>query len=70
MRGADPGGCAPDTRVTMDVPRWSTLHGLATVLAIAAILAMLRFKVGMGWTLLGSAAIGALAFAKTGQLPR
>jgi len=55
--------------LTVEIPQWSTLHGLATTLAAVAMLAMLRFKVGMGWTLLGSAVAGALAFALIGHAP-
>lgn len=44
--------------LVVDVPVWSSLNGTALVLAIAALLAMLRFKIGMGWTLLGSGALG------------
>lgn len=44
----------------VDVPRWQSANWVALVLSGAALLAMLRFKVGMGWTLLGSAVVGAL----------
>jgi chromate transporter len=40
-------------------PDWSTLDPAALLLAIAAALALFRFKVGMIPTLIGSAAIGA-----------
>jgi chromate transporter len=46
--------------VHLDVPTWSTLEPGVLVLAAGALLAMLRFKVGLGWTLLGSAALGAV----------
>lgn len=53
-----------DTRsygpLQLDVPVWATLEPGALVLATAALIATLRFKVGMGWTLIGSAALGAL----------
>lgn len=45
----------------LQVPQWVTIDWLALVLAAAALVAMLRFKLGMTWTLLGSAAIGAVA---------
>ena len=44
--------------VHVDVPVWSTLEPVALVLAAASMIAMLRFKVGMAWTLAGSAALG------------
>jgi chromate transporter len=54
-----------DTRtyglVHVDVPVWSTLEPVALLLAVASMIAMLRFKVGMAWTLAASAALG-LAF--------
>ena len=40
-------------------PSWSSLDIAALVLGISALVAMLRFKIGMGWTLLGSAVLGA-----------
>jgi chromate transporter len=43
----------------IDVPVWSTLEPGALVLGVAALIAMLRFRVGMGWTLLASAGLGA-----------
>lgn len=45
----------------LQVPEWATFDWLALAIAAAALVAMLRFKLGMGWTLLGSAAIGALS---------
>ena len=47
--------------VHLDVPAWSTLEPAALLLAVAAMVAMLRFRVGMAWTLAASAALG-LAF--------
>jgi chromate transporter len=44
----------------VDIPVWTSLDPAALVLATAALVAMLRFKVGMGWTLAGSAACGAV----------
>ena len=39
-------------------PVWSTLEPVALVLAAGSMIAMLRFKVGMGWTLPASALVG------------
>jgi chromate transporter len=44
--------------VHVDVPVWSTLEPLALLLAAGSMVAMLRFKVGMAWTLAASAALG------------
>jgi chromate transporter len=44
--------------MTLDVPVWSSIDFGALVLSIAALIAMLRFKLGMGPTLLASAMIG------------
>lgn len=44
--------------VHVDVPAWSTLEPVALILAAASMLAMLRFKVGMAWTLAASALLG------------
>jgi chromate transporter len=44
----------------VDVPDWSTLDPAPLVLAAGAYIAMARYKVGMGWTLLVSAVLGAL----------
>ena len=44
--------------VHVDVPVWSTLEPVALLLAAASMIAMLRFKVGMAWTLAASAALG------------
>lgn len=46
--------------IHLDMPSWSTLEPGALLLGTAALIAMLRFKVGMGWTLLGSAVLGTL----------
>jgi chromate transporter len=43
-----------------DMPEWASLKFGALVIALAALVAMLRFKLGMGWTLLGAAVCGAL----------
>jgi chromate transporter len=44
--------------VHVDVPAWSTLEPFALLLATASMIAMLRFKVGMAWTLAASALLG------------
>jgi chromate transporter len=45
--------------VQLDVPVWASLEPGALLLGAAALIAMLKFKVNMGWTLIGSALIGA-----------
>ncbi len=45
--------------VHVDVPSPGSLDIAALVLGVAALVAMLRFKLAMGWTLLGSALLGA-----------
>ena len=45
--------------LTLDLPVLRSIEPGAALLAIAAMVAMLRFKLGMGWTLLGSAVLGA-----------
>ena len=54
--------------VYLDVPRWSTLQGFAAVIAAAALVAMLRLRLGMGWILAGSgvAAVVWLQIARAG----
>lgn len=44
----------------VDVPVWSSWEPAALALSVAALIAMLRFKVGLGWVLLGSAGAGLL----------
>jgi chromate transporter len=44
--------------VHADVPVWSTLEPFALLLAASSMIAMLRFKVGMAWTLAASALLG------------
>src|SRR5438132_159245 len=43
----------------VDVPEWRSADFAALALSACALLAMLRFKLGMGWTLFGSAVLGA-----------
>lgn len=50
--------CGP---LHVDVPAWSTLEPIALLLATGSMIAMLRFKVGMAWTLAASAALGIAA---------
>ena len=46
--------------MTLQVPVWETVDVAALALAAAALVAMLRFKVGMFPTLAISAALGAI----------
>jgi chromate transporter len=46
--------------IRADIPAWSSIDFAALLLSAGALVAMLRFRLGMGWTLLGSAALGAL----------
>src|ERR1700730_16687915 len=43
----------------VDVPQWRSVDLAALTLSACALLAMLRFKLGVGWTLFGSAVLGA-----------
>ncbi len=43
-----------------DWPVWTSLDPLALLLAAGALVAMLRFRLGMGWTLAGCALLGAI----------
>lgn len=43
----------------LDVPVWASFEPGALLLGAAALIATLKFKVGMGWTLVGTAAVGA-----------
>lgn len=49
--------------VQVDLPIWSTWQPGALLLAVAALVAMLRFKMGLGWVLMGCAAGGLLPMA-------
>jgi len=51
--------------IHLDVPLWFSVEPGALILGAAALVAMLRFRIGMGWTLLGSAALGAVYWAVT-----
>jgi chromate transporter len=44
----------------VDIPVWRSLEPGALVLAVAAFIAMLRFRLGLGWTLAGSAVLGGM----------
>jgi len=43
----------------VDVPEWRSVDFAALALSACALVAMLRFKLGMGRTLFGSAVLGA-----------
>jgi chromate transporter len=43
----------------VEMPVWATLNVAALVLSVSALIAMLKFKVGMLWTLMGAAVLGA-----------
>ncbi len=51
----------------VDVPQWHSIDWFALVMAAAALVAMLRLKLGMGWTLLGSAVLGVLGMLVIGH---
>ncbi len=42
----------------LELPHWDTTNWFALLIATAALVAMLRLKIGMAWTLLGAATIG------------
>jgi chromate transporter len=44
----------------LDLPVWSSIDPAACVLTMLALLAMLRFRVPMGWTLFAAALLGAI----------
>jgi len=46
--------------IRADTPEWGSIDLAALLLSAGALVAMLRFKLGMGWTLVGSALLGAL----------
>jgi chromate transporter len=52
----------------VDVPVWPTLEPMALLLAVGSMIAMLRFKVGMAWTLAASAAAGVIYMYSAGAL--
>ncbi|HEV2681213.1 MAG TPA: chromate efflux transporter [Rhodanobacter sp.] len=54
--------------LSLEVPQWASINLFATVMAAVALLAMLRFKMGMGWTLLGSGLISVISLLATGHL--
>ncbi len=45
--------------LTLDLPQWRSVEPGALLLTLAALTAMLRFKLGLAWTLLGSSLLGA-----------
>jgi chromate transporter len=44
--------------LSLEVPVWRSIEPGAALLSIAAMVAMLRFKLGLGWTLFASALLG------------
>jgi chromate transporter len=42
----------------LDRPAWASVKPAAAILAAAAVVAMFRFRLGVGWTLLGCAVLG------------
>lgn len=54
--------------VQVDVPVWQTLEPGALILAAGALVAMLRFKAGLGWTLSVCAVAGALYWSSRNGL--
>lgn len=44
----------------LEVPSWGTVDWAAAAIAAMALVAMLRFRLGMGWTLCGSGILGVL----------
>jgi chromate transporter len=46
--------------LSLDVPVLTSIEPGAALLAIASMVAMLRYKLGLGWTLLGSAILGSM----------
>jgi len=49
--------------LSMEVPQWSSVNIFALFLAVASLLAMLRWKVGMGWVLFGSGLLSVMYMA-------
>lgn len=47
--------------LAFEVPVWNSLEPGAALLATAAMVAMLRFKLGLGWTLLASGSLAPMA---------
>jgi chromate transporter len=52
--------------IHLPVPDWTSLDPWSLVIGAAALVAMLRFKVGMGWTLTGAVLAGGLVRLATG----
>lgn len=44
--------------VRLDVPEWSSVSPLGVAIAVVAVLALWRFKVGLGWVMLFAAVVG------------
>ena len=51
--------------IRADIPEWSSIDFASLLLSACALAAMLRFKLGMGWTLFGSATLGAVLWVLT-----
>lgn len=54
--------------LSMEVPRWSSVNLFAALLAVMALIAMLRWKVGMGWVLGGSGLVSVVYILLTGGI--
>ncbi|WNL44710.1 chromate efflux transporter [Dyella sp. BiH032] len=46
--------------LALEIPRWDSLQVSAALLTAAALVAMLHFRIGMAWTLLGAGTVGAV----------
>lgn len=46
--------------LSLELPVWDSIEPGAAILAVVTMIAMLRFKLGLGWTLLGSSMLGAI----------
>lgn len=46
--------------IRLDIPQWSTLNPAALLLAVGAMIAMLRFRLGMVWALGLCSGVGVL----------
>ncbi|RUL77601.1 chromate efflux transporter [Dyella choica] len=53
---------------SMEVPQWRSVNLLALLLAVLALVAMLRWKVGMGWVLGGSGLVSVVYISLAGGL--
>ena len=53
--------------VHVEMPAWATLQWPSALIAAAAMLAMLRFKIGMGWVLFASSLVSVLWLSASGR---